>query len=213
MNFDFSDDQRMLRDQARKFLTDQSPPRVVRAVLEDDSMPCDKALWDEMAILGWMGTTIPEEFGGAGLCPEDLCVLAEELGRSLAPTPFSSSVYLATEAILMAGSDEQKQAYLPDMAMGERIGCFAIAEGIGAPTPKTIAVVASNGVLNGVKEPVADGDVADFTVVLARTGGADERGLSLFLVDLNEAREIVARLAKVAKTNRLIVNKVKLCDR
>jgi alkylation response protein AidB-like acyl-CoA dehydrogenase len=184
MNFDFSDDQRMLRDQARKFLTDQSPPRVVRAVLEDDSVAFDKSLWDDLAGLGWMGTAIPEEYGGAGLCPEDLCVLAEELGRSLAPTPFSSSVYLATEALLMAGSEDQKQAYLPDMAMGERIGCFALAEGIGVPTPKTISVTASNGVLNGIKIPVADGDVADFAVVLARTGGADERGLSLFLVDL-----------------------------
>ena len=185
MNFDFSDDQRMLRDQAQKFLTDQSPPRVVRDVLEDNGKAYDEKLWGEMAALGWMGTAIPEEYGGAGLCPEDLCVLAEELGRSLAPTPFSSSVYLATEALLLAGSEDQKQKYLPDLAMGETIGCFALAEGVGVPTPKNISVTASNGALSGVKEPVADGDVANFVVVLARSGAADERGMSLYLVDLD----------------------------
>jgi len=184
MNFDFSDDQNMLRDQARRFLADNTAIRKARAVLDDGSLSYDKELWRKMVELGWTGTTIPEEFGGAGMCHEDLCVIAEELGRSLAPTPFSSSVYLATEAIMLAGSDAQKAEYLPKLAMGETIGCFAMAEGIGIPTPGSIRTTAAKGRLKGEKSPVADGDVADFAVVVARTGDAGERGLSLFIADL-----------------------------
>lgn len=180
MNFDFSDDQNMLRDQANRFLSDNSTVRHVRAVLEDDGVPYDAALWKGITELGWTGTAIPEEFGGAGLSHEDLCVVAEEIGRALAPTPFSSSVYLATEAILLAGSDEQKQIYLPRLALGEIIGCFAMAEGAGMVTPGSIKATASDGRLTGSKVPVADGDVADFVVTLAKSGN----DLSLFIVDL-----------------------------
>lgn len=181
MNFDFSDEQNMLRDQARRFLDDHASRKSVRAVLEDDSIPYDKELWKGMTELGWAGTTIPEEYGGAGLSYEDLCVIAEELGRSLAPTPISSSLYLATEALLQAGSEDQKQTWLPRLAMGEVIGCFALAEGVGAPTPKSIKAAAKDGRISGSKIPVADGDVADFAIVLARS----DAGLSLYLVDLN----------------------------
>lgn len=180
MNFDFSEEQYLLRDQARKFLDDRSTPSVVRAVLEDDGKPYDAELWQEMAELGWTGTTIPEEYGGAGLSREDLCVIAEELGRSLAPTPFASSVYMATEALLIAGSDAQKQEYLPALASGERIGCFAVSEGVGVANAASIKLRAGDGTVDGTKIPVADGDIADFAVVLARAGN----DLSLHIVDL-----------------------------
>lgn len=180
MNFDFSDDQKMLRDQANRFLSDNSTVRHVRAVLEDDGVPYDAALWKGITELGWTGTAIPEEYGGAGLSHEDLCVVAEEIGRALAPTPFSSSVYLATEAILLAGNEEQKQNYLPRLALGEIIGCFAMAEGAGTVTPGSIKATAADGRLTGGKVPVADGDIADFIVTLARDGN----DLSLFIVDL-----------------------------
>ena len=98
MNFEFSDDQRLLRDQARRFLDDNASARVARAILDDEALAYDADLWRSIAELGWTGATIPEEYGGAGMIREDLCVIAEELGRSLAPTPFASSVYLATEA-------------------------------------------------------------------------------------------------------------------
>ncbi len=184
MNFDFSEEQYLLRDQARKFLGDRSSPAAVRAVLEDDTKAYDRELWRGMAELGWVGTTIPEEYGGAGLSGEDLCVIAEELGRTLAPTPFSSSVYLATEALLLASSEEQKQEYLPALAMGERIGCMAVSEGIGVANAQSINTRASGGVIEGTKVPVADGDAADFAIVLAgpETGGNP----SLYLVDLND---------------------------
>ena len=92
MNFDFSEDQKALRDQARKFLGERASPARVRTILETDA-PYDTELWRGLAEMGWMGTTIPESMGGAGLGSLELCVIAEELGRSLAPTPFSSSVY------------------------------------------------------------------------------------------------------------------------
>ena len=95
MNFDFSDDLKQLREQARKFLRERCPPTTVRRVLEGPE-PYDKALWKEIAAMGWTGAAIPEEYGGAGLGHLGLCVIAEELGSALAPVPFSSSVYLAT---------------------------------------------------------------------------------------------------------------------
>src|SRR4030095_12957857 len=137
MNFDFSDDQKVLRDQARKFLSQHAAPAKVRRILEG-AEPYDRELWRGMAEQGWPGTAIPESYGGAGFGYLELCVIAEELGRSLAPTPFASSVYLATEALLLAGSDAQKKAWLPKLAMGEAIGCFAFAEGGGAPSPQAI---------------------------------------------------------------------------
>ena len=182
MNFEFSDDQRLLRDQARRFLADNASARAVRNVLDDADISYDADLWRSIAELGWTGAIIPEEYGGAGMIREDLCVIAEELGRSLAPTPFASSVYLVTEALLAAGSEDQKQEFLPQLADGGMIGCFALAEGVGAPSAKTIKTTFENGKLNGVKKPVPDGDIADLAVVGAATG--DGR-LSLVLVDLS----------------------------
>ena len=180
MNFDFGDELDLLRDQARRFLADRSPPAAVRRVLEGEAA-YDAALWQAMAEMGWLGAAIPEEYGGAGLGYEGLCVIAEELGTALAPVPFASSVYLAGEAVLAAGSDAQKQKLLPEMAEGRTIGCFALAEGPGNPDPKRIQAAVAAGKLSGTKLPVADGDIADIAVVAAR----DEAGaVSLYLVDL-----------------------------
>ena len=82
MNFDFSDDQKMLKAQARKFLTDKCSTKVVRKILESD-VPYDKALWKGIAEMGWLGTAIPEEYDGLGLGYLELCVLAEEIGRAV----------------------------------------------------------------------------------------------------------------------------------
>jgi alkylation response protein AidB-like acyl-CoA dehydrogenase len=93
MNFDFSDDQKMLRDQARKYLDDKCSRKAVREVLNDAGKSHDAALWKGVAEQGWLGVAIPEEFGGLGLGGLELCVLAEEVGRAVAPIPFSSTVY------------------------------------------------------------------------------------------------------------------------
>jgi alkylation response protein AidB-like acyl-CoA dehydrogenase len=184
MNFDFSDDQKQLRDQARKFLAEKCTSKVVRVVL-DGKESYDRALWKGLAEMGFLGVAIPEEYGGAGAGHLELCVIAEEMGRALAPVPFSSTVYLAAEALMLAGSDAQKQAWLPRIASGEAIGTLALFEGSGNPSPKSIKLEAKNGVLNGVKKPVADGAIADFVVVAARTASTGRDGdMSLFLVDV-----------------------------
>src|ERR1700755_337944 len=184
MNFDFSDDQKQMRDAARKFLSEQCPPKAVRAVL-DGKATYDKDLWKGVAEMGFIGVAIPEEFGGAGAGHLELCVIAEEMGRALAPVPFSSTVYLAAEAILLAGSDAQKRKWLPMIAAGDAVGTLALFEGKGNPSPQNVKLAASGGTLNGVKKPVPDGAIADFAVVAARTGSTGrEADISLFLVDL-----------------------------
>src|SRR6266700_1687940 len=125
MNFDFSDEQKQLRDEARKFLTEKCPPKAVRTVL-DGKQPYDRELWKGLADMGFLGVAIPEE-----------------MGRALAPVPFSSTVYLAAEAILLAGSDAQKQKWLPLVASGEAIGTLALFEGKGNPSPEGIKLSAA----------------------------------------------------------------------
>ncbi|WP_298378966.1 acyl-CoA dehydrogenase family protein [uncultured Bradyrhizobium sp.] len=200
MNFDFSDEQKQMRDEARKFLSEQCPPKAVREVL-DGKAPYDKALWKGLAEMGFLGVAIPEQFGGAGAGHLELCVIAEEMGRALAPVPFSSTVYLAAEALLIAGSDAQKQKWLPKIASGDAIGTLALFEGKGNPSPNAIKVTANGGVLNGVKKPVADGAIADFAVVAARTGSSGrESDISLFIVDLKAGGVEVKSLTNIDLT-------------
>src|SRR3978361_951301 len=184
MNFDFSDDQKQLRDEARKYLAEKSSSRAVRAVL-DGNAAYDKELWKGLAEMGFLGVAIPEEFGGTGAGHLELCVIAEEMGRVLAPVPFSSTVYLAAEALMIAGSDAQKQKWLPKIAAGDAIGTLALFEGKGNPSPSAIKLSAAGGSRGGVKKPVPDGTIADFAVVAARTGSSGrDSDISLFLVDL-----------------------------
>jgi len=184
MNFDFSDDQKQLRDEARRFLSEKCPPKAVREVI-DGKAPFDRELWKGLADMGFLGVAIPEAFGGSGAGHLELCVIAEEIGRALAPVPFSSTVYLAAEALMLAGSDAQKQKWLPAIASGAAVGTLALFEGSGNPSPAAIKLTASNNVLNGVKRPVPDGAVADFAIVAARSGSTGrETDISLYLVDL-----------------------------
>ncbi len=187
MNFDFSDDQKALKDQARKFLSDKCPPKAVRRILDGHDL-YDRDLWKGIVEMGWTGAAIPEAYGGLGLGYLELCVIAEELGRAVAPVPFSSSVYLATEAILLAGTEAQKQAWLPKLAAGEAIGTLALSERAGPVAPRSIETSAKGGKLDGIKTPVPDGEVADFAIVLASVSDEPgERGLGLVIVDLKGA--------------------------
>ena len=178
MNFDFSDDQKLLKEQVRKFLTDKCPTRVVRRVLDGTETHAEE-VWKGLVELGVPGVGIPEEYGGLGLTPLELCVVAEEIGRAAAPVPFDTSVVLATEAIKLAGSEAQKKKWLPLLASGEAVGTLAVAEGPQAPKPRNVTTTFGNGYLNGRKVPVADGEAATFAVVMAKT--------SLVLVDLAQA--------------------------
>ena len=180
MNFEFSADQIQLKDIARKFLEKEDSVKRARAVLEGkDSY--DEELWKLIGEMGFTATSIPEEYDGLGLGYLELCVIAEELGRSLAPTPFSSSVYLATEFLLKLGSNEVKQNYLPKLASGSSIGTFAHTEKNTAPTESNIICEVKDSSISGTKIAVPDGDVADFAVVSAKEGNV----VGLFLVDLN----------------------------
>ena len=179
MNFDFSDDVKLLREQARKFLAERCTPAVVRTILEGPE-PYDRELWRDIAALGWTGAAIPEEFGGAGIGHLGLCVLAEEIGAVIAPIPFSSSIYMAAEAILAGGTTAQKQKWLPKLASGEAIGTLALAEGPGKASLKKLGAIVRGGKLSGEKLPVPDGEAATIAVVVAQT----DRGIGLALVDL-----------------------------
>ncbi|MEM7404090.1 MAG: acyl-CoA dehydrogenase family protein [Pseudomonadota bacterium] len=178
MNFDFSEEQDLLREQARRFLSERNALGRARRQ-QDAGGGFDAELWREMAELGWLGAALPEAYGGAELGYVDLCVIAEELGRANAAVPFASSVYLAAEAILRYGSETQRQQWLPKLVSGEVVGAFAAAEQPGPLTADRIRARVAAGKLNGQKSPVLDADAADLLVVLA-TNGQD---LGLYLVE------------------------------
>ena len=180
MNFDYTDEQKALKDQARRFLSDVSPLGVARRVLEDPSTGFDEALWKRIAEQGWCGAAIPEAYGGLEFGYVELCALAEELGRAIAPVPFASSVYQFAETLLHAGSETQKLELLPGIASGELIGTVAFSEGPGVLVADRIAVRYRNGALSGTKVPVTDGDAAHWAAVLA----LGDDGPGLYLVDL-----------------------------
>lgn len=182
MNFEFSEEQNLLREQARGFLQDNCSLKIVRETLENGGA-FNKELWTKVAEMGWTSTVIPEEFGGLGLSYIELSVIAEELGRALAPLPFSSSVYLASEAILNYGSQSQKETWLPKLATGEVIGTFALAESKGRLTPSRMKMTSGDSV-SGSKIAVPDGDIADFAIVVGKSNSGD--GASLSIVDLNQ---------------------------
>ena len=183
MNFDFSDDQKFLRDEARKFLEAQCTSAHVRAVLDDENMSHNDDVWKKIVEMGWLGAAIPEEYGGLGLGMLELCVIAEELGRVLAPVPFGSSAFFFAEALKLAGSEEQKLALLPKVADGSVIGCIAISEGPGEIKAGNVTTRLSGGTISGKKIPVTDGDIATHAVVLVKDGS----GESLVIVDLSQS--------------------------
>ena len=183
MNFDFSEDQKSLQDEVHRFLRDRCDLSAVRTVLDDPQLDYAESLWREMVDLGWTGIAIPEQYGGLGMGYLELCVMAEEMGRFLAPVPFSSSLYLFAEAILQSDSETLKQQILPQVATGDMIGTLAFAEGLGFPRSDSIKVRFENGQLCGEKWPVTDGMLADTAVVLA----VDENDEPcLCLVNLNQ---------------------------
>lgn len=178
MNFDFATEQHALRDQARRLFGDGV--RRARQLL-DRGESCDPALWTQIVSLGFTAAAVPEDLGGLGLGALELCVMAEEAGRTLAPVPLASSVFHATEALRLAGG-ELARAWLPRLASGEVTATVAFVETAGtwdAP-PESVVV---GGKLSGSKGYVAHGVVADAAVVSARSE-EDGDGFGWWLVDL-----------------------------
>jgi acyl-CoA dehydrogenase len=180
MNLDFSDDQKFLKEEARKFLEKEEALARNRSVLESNNK-VDEDLWNKIVELGWTGIRIPEKYDGLGLGHLELCVVAEELGRFLAPVPFSSSVYLFTETIINFGSEAIKQAILPKLVTGEIVGTLAVTEALMAPSKDNITLSCKDGLINGKKIAVPDAEIATHVIVTAKT----DQGTSLQLVDLS----------------------------
>ncbi|NIB38062.1 acyl-CoA/acyl-ACP dehydrogenase [Pseudomaricurvus alkylphenolicus] len=211
MNFEFSEDQNMIREQARGFLAKHASSEKVREIL-DTERRYDESLWQGIAELGWTAAAIPEAYGGLALGHLSLCVIAEELGRSLAPVPFSSSIYQVAEALLDAGTEAQKQTCLPKLATGEWIGTFACSE--GNTDPLETQTVYRDGRLYGTKRPVTDGDIADIAIVTAtiENQGSNSSELTLFLVHLDSAgveRQPISSLDPTRASALLSFNGVK----
>ncbi|HEX5613581.1 MAG TPA: acyl-CoA dehydrogenase family protein [Acidimicrobiia bacterium] len=187
MNFAFSEDQEELRRTIRQFLEAKSPSTEVRRLMETTE-GYDEAVWKQMGQeLGLQAIHIPEEYGGQGFTFIELGIVLEEMGRVLLAAPFFSSVVLAANAILNAGTEEQKQALLPGIATGETIATLAFTEPAGKWDAAGITMEAKESggsyTLDGEKMFVLDGHTANLIVVVARTAGTSgTEGLSFFTV-------------------------------
>ena len=189
MDLGLSEEQELLKNAARDFLEKECPESYVRA-MEEDERGYSPEVWRKMAELGWQGLMIPEEYGGVGFGFLDLVVLIEEFGRALVPGPFLPTMVAAT-AVLEGGPEEQKPEVLGAVAAGERIMTLAFTEPSARFDAEGVQLTATKDggdyVLNGVKLFISDAHVADQMVVVARTGGSGEEGVSLFLVDRSSA--------------------------
>jgi alkylation response protein AidB-like acyl-CoA dehydrogenase len=187
VNFAFSEEQEQLREAVRKFLEAKSPESEVRRLMETTE-GYDPAVWKQMANeLGLQSLHIPEAYGGQGFTFVELGIVLEEQGRALLCAPYFSTVVLAANAILNAGTDEEKGALLPGIASGETIATLAFTEPNGKWDADGITMEASESgdgyTLNGTKMFVLDGHTADLIVVAARTAGSTgEDGISFFTV-------------------------------
>ena len=174
----------MLRRSAREFLAKECSPKVVRRVMETED-GYDAALWKKIADLGWTALGIPEQYGGVGTFL-DLVVVLEEAGRALLPGPFFSTMGLAVPALIEAGSEAQKKEVLGAIAAGSARATLALTEPSGRWDAEGVSLTATQAGggwrLDGVKLFVPDAAVADYMVIVARTRGEGEDGISLFLV-------------------------------
>ena len=188
MDLAFTEEQQMLSPLAREFLEAECPKSLARA-MEADEKGHSPELWQKMAELGWLGLTFPERYGGAEFSFMDMAILLEEMGRALLPGPYFSTVALCGQALLDAGTDDQKDAYLERIAMGELIMALALTEASGRYDADAIAVrcePSGDGyAINGVKMFVSDGQVADSFIVATRSADATDPkdGVSLLIVD------------------------------
>jgi alkylation response protein AidB-like acyl-CoA dehydrogenase len=212
VNFAFSEEQDQLRDAVRRFLDAKSPSSEVRRLMETTE-GYDPAVWSQMANeLGLQSIHIPEEYGGQGFTFVELAIVLEEMGRVLLCAPYFSSVVLAADAIMNAGTDSQKSELLPGIASGETIATLAFTEPNGKWDASGIEMEAQSPgsgasgdshMLNGTKMFVIDGHIANLVVVAARTEGTSgEDGISFFAVDGDAAGLTRTPLATMDQTRK-----------
>lgn len=188
MDYEYSEEQQILKKVARDFLEKECPKSLVHA-MEEDEKGYSPELWRKMAELGWMGLVFPEEYEGMGGDFLDLVILLEEMGRALLPAPFLSTVVCGGLPILDIGTKKQKQEFLPKIARGEMIMAFALTEVSASYSPSGVNSRAmadgEDHVLYGMKLFVPDAHIADYLLCVIRTDERenDEDGITLFLVD------------------------------
>lgn len=185
MDLEFSDEQEVLRETVRGLAARHADLSVVRAMEEDEKgYPAD--FWAKLGESGLIGLTIPEKWGGSQMSMLDAVVVYDELGRALSPSPHFVSSVVAGGVLVAAGTDEQRQEWLPKIASGEAVVTTAWLEPDRGFGPKGIAVSATRDgdgwVLSGTKRHVPYANSADRLLVLARTGAGVE-DITLFLVD------------------------------
>ena len=184
MDLTLNETQTMLQNAAREFMGDQVPKSRVLEI-DDSESGFDPELWQQMAEQGWPMLTIPAEYGGLGEGWVELGVISEVMGYYACPSPLLSSAVLSAQAILAAGSEDQKQAMLPGIAEGQQIYTLAYTEPDYSWSPGAIqtgaAPSAGGYVVNGTKLFIPDANVADRILVAARVPGQD--GLTLLAVD------------------------------
>lgn len=177
----FSDDQEELRRYARQWLDERSPLGEVRRIMETDE-GFDHTHWSELAELGWLGIAIGEEYGGAGYGFGELAVLAEEMGRSLFPSPFLATVVWGASLVAALGNTEQRSRILEGVVQGNVRLAVAIAEPGGGQESDVETRAAADGgawTIDGTKSYVLDGHTADILLVLTST----ESGAGVFIVE------------------------------
>ena len=179
MNFDFSEEQKLLQEEVIKVLSEEASYRRLRIIL-DEGKSFDDHLWRLAGDLGWLGAAIEEEYDGTGMTPLELCVVAEALGSYAGSIPYTSSIGVVAEAIRLGENQELKRQLLPRLASGEVIGCFAFtreSQSVRDEVPLRV----DNGVVSGEIWPVMDGPVSRYCLINGDSGQKD----SLFLIDLN----------------------------
>ena len=207
LNFAFSEEQDQLRDAVRKFLEAKSPETEVRRLMETTE-GYDPAVWSQMANeLGLQSLHIPEAYGGQGFSWVELGIVLEEQGRALLCAPYFSTVVLAANAILNAGTEDQKAALLPGIASGETIATVAFTEPNGKWDAAGITLEATpsgeGATLTGTKMFVLDGHVANLIVVVARAAGSTgQDGISFYTVEGDAAGLTRTALATMDQTRK-----------
>jgi len=206
MKFSFSNEQEQFRTMLRRFLAEKSPTSEIRRLMATDQ-GWERETWKQLnSDLGLSAVHIPEAYGGQGFGFVELAIVLEEMGRALLCGPYFSSVVLAANAILNAGTEDQKQALLPGIAAGETVAALAFTEENGRWDSNGVTLTAKaqgdSYRLDGVKSFVLDGHTADLVVVLARKPGTSgDEGLSFFTVR-GDAKGLERRLLKSVDATR-----------
>lgn len=202
-----NEEQRLLKDTAKDFLSANAPVEALRKLRDDkDSTGYSKELWAQLVELGWASMVLPEQYDGLDFGFLGLGAVIEESGRTLSASPLFGTVVLGASALILGGSDQQKQDYLPAVAAGELTLALALEESNHHnPTGVALQAKASGEgySLTGEKTFVLDGHSADKLIVAARTSGSagDSHGISLFLLDANTEGVTITRTVMADSRN------------